>query len=261
MGVIFGHLALVILFVMAYHNRMERERFQRILDHWHELVEMKSPFRFLFVDSLGEKLQTDFPHDVLEYKDLPLLKRFQRTAWKWAFVAQYVEENMDCTCWFWWEWDVLPVQKDCFEFFRQRWTGSCRVMGYHVKDNKWGMRHRINGVAFYARDYWSYFAPSFDAARTFDTCKRFDPKTDRNCFVELNRWYCLVQHEISSSFPFALTPGLRLVHGIKNESLLEHMLGERKHFAVRSDTWRALRYRFKLLLTQLRLRKVQPPER
>jgi hypothetical protein len=43
--------------------------------------------------------------------------------------------------------------------------------------------------------------------------------------------------------------------------LLEHMLGERKHFAVRSDTWRALRYRFKLLLTQLRLRKVQPPEK
>ena len=246
---------------MAYHSRTEWERFRRILDHWHELVEMKSPFRFLFVESIGEILRTDFSHDVLKHKDAPELKRFQKIAEEWAFVARHVEENMDCTCWFWWEPDVLPVQKDCFEFFRQRWNSACQIMGYHVKDNQWGMRHRINGVAFYARDNWSHFATCFDTSQTFDTCKRFDPKSDQNCFVELNRWYCLGHHEVSPSHPFMLTPNLRLVHGIKDESLLEHMLGQRKRFPMRSDAWRALRYRFKLLLFQLRLRKMSPPER
>jgi hypothetical protein len=250
-----------ILFVMAYHSRREFDQYRRILDHWEELVEMNSPFRILFVDSIGEKIRTHLPHDTIEYADPPGLRRHQCINLKWAFVARHVEEARDCALWFWWEADALPVRRDCFEFFKGLWRGSHRIMGYHVKDDMWGMRHRINGVAFYARDYWSYFQPSYDPAKTFDTCKRFDPRADRAHFAELNRWYGLVFHEKSSRRPFILSPGLRLVHGIKDESLLEHVLGRHRHFPVRSDAYRAVRNRYRWLAANWGLKNIPPPER
>jgi hypothetical protein len=210
----------MLLFVIAYHTPAEFERFQFILDHWTELVDMQSPFSFLFVDSIGRKLNAAYEHRTLTYKDPPDLKHFQCVSREWAFVAKHIADEIDCEQWFWWEQDVLPVRKDCFDFFLRFWTGSCRIMGYHVKDNMWGMRHKINGAAFYARNYWRYVEPHFDLSGTFDTRTAFDAKTQAGAFVELNRWYGLCHHEGA----LRLTPSLRLVHGIKDDSLIRQVL-------------------------------------
>ena len=209
----------MILFVFAYHNDQECDRFQFILDHWNQLVDLGTPFRFLFVKSIDRELLTSFDYDQLDYQDPPDLKKFQRVAAEWAAVARFVENRLMCDQWLWWEPDVLPVQKDCFDFLLRKWTPSCRIMGYRVRDNKWGMRNCMNGVALYSRDYWSYIEPHFSLAGTFDTRKPF-MDDERDLFVEINAWYALVHHERK----LLLTPSLRLVHGIRDDSLIRQVL-------------------------------------
>jgi hypothetical protein len=222
----------MLVIVMACHNRKELERFQLILDHWEHLVELNTSFQFLFVGSMGKQLRSRLPHRHLDYQDSPGLKRFQCVSHEWATVARFIEESVDCTCWFWWEWDVLPVRRDCFGFLLQRWTNHCRIMGYHVKDNTWGMRNKINGVAFYARDYWSFIQPVYNDTGTFDTRVTYDP--DGSDCVVLNPWYGLCHHE----HPFVLTPALRLVHGIKNDTLFRQIVHGEKLYPVVSEPFR-----------------------
>jgi hypothetical protein len=232
----------MILFVFAYYNNHEFDRFQFILDNWEHLVDMKSPFKFLFVKSIDRYLRTEFEHQYLEYKDPSCLKGSQRVAQKWAAVSQLIESAIDCKYWFWWESDALPVKRDCFEFFTQKWTPSCRIMGYRVRDNKWGMKHRINGVALYARDYWSYIKPHFNLAGSFDTRKAFHNK-ENDLFVEINDWYSLLHHEGK----LLLTPNLRLVHGIHDDSLINQVLTGNGPYPIVSNQHRRIHNSLKVL--------------
>lgn len=237
-----------VLFVMAYHGDRELDRFQEILSRWDDLLEMRSPFRFLFVSALDRKPTTAFDHSFLHHEDPPDTKRWKCVALEWARVARHVEESVDCDAWFWWETDVLPVRRDAFDFFLSLWTERCKIAGYRVRDRKWGMKRRINGVALYARDYWSFVKPCFNLDGTFDTRRPYlDAERDR--FVELNRWYALVHHEER----LRLTPELRLVHGIRDRSLLEQVLGGARRYRVfpgwyraavnRANAWRLEFYR------------------
>jgi hypothetical protein len=226
----------LILFVFAYHNDGEFNRFQFILDHWEQLLDMKIPFQFLFVKSIDRDLRTRFRHQFLERRDPPDLKKFQCIGQEWAMVAQYIESSVDCTHWFWWEQDVVPVQRDCFDFFIRKWTPSCRIMGYRVRDNKWGMKNRINGVALYARDYWSFIKPYFNLLGTSDTRKEFGRK-DKGLYVEINDWYALLHHEGR----LVLTPSLRLVHGVRDDQLMEQVLTGNGPVPVVTEQYRKLR--------------------
>ncbi|MBM3860948.1 MAG: hypothetical protein FJ395_15050 [Verrucomicrobia bacterium] len=238
----------MLLFVMPYHSAEERERFQLILERWNELVKMEMPFSFLYVGPSAGPISARFPHACLFHDDVKPLKRFQHIAQKWADVAEYVQHNVDCRCWFWWEPDVLPVKKDCFEFLLHFWGGQTEIMGYHVKDNKWGMKNCINGVAFYSKRYWSYIRPRFNLNGTFDTRKQFDPDTENDRFVALNKWYALVHHEKR----LRLTPSLRLVHGIKDSSLLDQLLHGTRRFPCVPDLYRDTRNRLRLLSLAVR---------
>lgn len=244
-----------ILFVFAYHNDREFDRFQFILDRWEHLVDMHHPFHFLFVNSIDRNLQTKFKHRFLQYEDPPDLKKFQRVAQEWAIVARFIENTIDCKCWLWWESDVLPVKKDCFNYLLQLWTPSCRIMGYRVRDNKWGMKHRINGVAFYARDYWSYIKPHFNLVGTFDTRKAFH-KDESNLFVEINDWYVSLHHEEK----IFLTPSIRLVHGVRDESLINQVLTGKGPYQRVSNLYRKIRNAFTVLKNECRGYKDCPQE-
>lgn len=183
------------------------------------------------------------------------MKPFQCVSRQWARVAEYVERNVDCRCWFWWEWDALPVRPDCFEFLLSLWGPQTQIMGYHVQDNKWGMRHCINGVAFYSRQYWSYIQSYFNFNGTFDSRKKFDPQTEEQQFVALNKWYALVHHEKR----LRLTPSLRLVHGVKDTSLLDQVLGGRRRFRYLPDWYRTMRNRLRVFSLSLRPWSLPPP--
>lgn len=232
----------MILFVFAYHKDSEFERYQFILDNWEKFLDMKTPFQFLFVKSLDRDLQTHFKHQFIERKDPPDLKKFQCIGQEWAMVAEYIENHIDCKCWFWWEHDVLPVKKDCFDFFMRKWTPSCLIMGYRVKDNKWGMRKKINGVALYGRNYWSFIKPCFNLIGTADTRKAFGRK-ERGLYVEINKWYALKQHEEA----LFLTPALRLVHGVHDDSLINQVLTGIGPYPVVSNLHRKIRSTLKVL--------------
>jgi len=228
----------MMLFVMAYCNENEFTRFQFILDHWEQLVEMKSPFKFLFVTSIDKKLTTHYEHSFFNYKESPEIKNYeQQITLEWSKIAKYIADNIDCKYWFWWEWDVVPVKKDCFEFFIGFWTEQCQIMGYRAKDNMWGMRNKINGVAIYSKNYWKYIEPYFNLKGTFDTRKSFSKRTEKNVFVELNKWYCLRHHEGS----LMLTPNIRIVHGIKDYSLLDQILGVANKYVMTSDFSRTIK--------------------
>jgi len=224
-----------LLFVMAYHNEREFALFQELLSRWDDLVEMSSPFRFLFVSSLDCRLTTDFDHSFLYHEDPPDTKKWACVALEWFRVARYIEESMDCDAWLWWESDVLPVRRDAFDFFLSMWSDGCKIAGYRVRDRKWGMKRRINGVAFYARDYWSFIKPVFNLDGTFDTRRTFTDQ-DRGRFVELNRWYALVHHEEK----LRLTPEIRLVHGVRDRSLLDQILNGVQHYPVVPTWYRAV---------------------
>ncbi len=234
----------MLLFVMAYHNEREIERFQVILDNWEKLVEMKTPFKFLFVGPVEGAISTNYDHVFLQYDESPLTEADSqmRVSLEWSFVARHVETHIDCRYWFWWEPDVLPVRRDCFEKFLGLSREGCQIMGYRVRDNLWGMRNKIGGVAFYAKDYWSHMQPYFNLDGTFDTCRTFEGKKDGNVFVELNDWYALVHHEGG----LRLTPGLRLVHGIKDNSLLEQIIHGRKYYPIVWDLSRSAMNRWTL---------------
>lgn len=210
----------MLLFVMAYHNEKEHETYQSILDHWDKLVEMKSPFKFLFVNSTGKKLNTTHEHTFLDHTDSPDTAKWKRVSAEWYKVARYISDNIECDYWFWWEHDVLPVKKDCFEFILSHRSENCQIMGYRVRDNLYGMRNRINGVAFYCRDYWKYIQEHFSLEGPFDTRRPFEPYINGGIFVELNKWYSLILHEGL----LMLTPDIRLVHGIKDNSLRDQII-------------------------------------
>lgn len=236
--------------VMAYHNQREFEAFQFILEHWSDLVEMRSPFKFLFVKSYHRDIQTGHEHSVLEYQDPPeMTKRCQLINRQWSVVARHIWQSVECKCWFWWEHDVLPVRKDCFEFFMQKWTNKCQIMGYRVKDKLFGMHKRINGVAFYARDYWRFMEPYFNLDTFFDRLRPFGRK-DRRLFVELNKWYFLAHHE----GPVVLTPRMRLVHGVKDHSLRDQIVNGTRNYPVHSDLRRTIRGRLKVVYVNTGLR-------
>ncbi len=226
----------MIAFVFAYHNDGEFNRFQFILDHWAKLLDIKMPFQFLFVKSIDRDLRTDFGHRFLEHRDPPDLKKFQCIGQEWAMVAEYIENSVDCKYWFWWEHDVVPVRRDCFDFFVQKWSPSCRIMGYRVRDNKWGMKNRINGVALYSRDYWSFIKPCFNLLGTSDTRREFNRK-DKGQYVEINDWYALLHHEGR----LFLTPSLRLVHGVQNDLLMKQVLTGKGPYPVVSERYRKIR--------------------
>ncbi len=244
----------MLLFVMSYHTEKERTRFQSILDHWDDLVEMERPFQFLFIDSLGSPLRTSLPHHSIPYLDPAGLSRGELISAEWAYVARYISEQVDCDCWFWWEGDVLPVRKDCFEFFMKLWNPERLIMGYHIKDNRWQMRNMINGVAFYAKDFWSFLKPHFNPAITFDRQRAFTKKKDGERFVELNRWYALCQHEGT----LLLTPSLRLVHGIKDDSLLRQIVEGVETYPLQYDATRAVWCSLKVAAALLLRRNHQP---
>ncbi|HPX56457.1 MAG TPA: hypothetical protein PK425_07960 [Syntrophales bacterium] len=245
----------MILFVFAYHHDREVDRFQFILDHWAQLLNLEHPFQFLFVKSTDRDLRTPFKHLLLEHKDPLNLKRSQCVSQEWAMVAQLIENTVECDYWFWWEYDVLPVKKDCFDFFIRKWTPSCRIMGYRVRDNKWGMKHRINGVALYARDYWSYIKSYFNLLGTFDTRKAFH-NDENDLFVETNDWYSLVHHEER----LFLTPSLRLVHGIRDDSLIKQILTGTGPYPMVSELNRKIRNKLTVLKHEYRGYKRYPPE-
>lgn len=230
----------MLLFVMPYCNEYEREKFQLIVDNWDRIVEMRSPFRILFVKTIDTRVATGLEHSFLDYRDPDGLPDSWalRVSTEWAQVARHIEDSVDCKYWFWWEHDALPVRQDCFEFFLRLWSGDrCRIMGYKVKDNECGMRNKINGVAIYSKHYWSYIKPYFNLNGGFDNNKVFCSKAEKDAFVELNKWYSLVQHEGR----LLLTPNLRLVHGIKDHSLVNHVLGKGGAYPVVSDSYRAMR--------------------
>ena len=230
----------MILFVFAYHNEREYDRFQFILDHWDRLVEMRTPFRFLFVKSMDRELRTSFGCDHLDYQDPPGLKKFQRVAEEWATVARHIEKHVACDQWLWWESDVLPTRKDGFEFLLSKWTSTCQVMGYRVKDNKWGMKNCMNGVAFYACNYWSLVAPYFSLAGTFDPRRSFQDE-EHELFVDISPWYALVHR----GGRLLLTPDLCLVHGIRDDSLFKQVLTRAGPYPVVSNFRRRIRNSFK----------------
>ena len=245
----------LILFVFAYHNDREYDRFQYILDHWDRLVDMQTPFRFLFVKSINRELRTAFSYDHLDHQDPPDLKKFQQVSSEWAMVARFIEGRMDCDQWFWWESDVLPVRKDCFDFLLKKWTRSCQIMGYRVKDNKWGMQNCMNGVAFYSRDYWSCVKPYYSLFGTFDTRRPFRDD-EQELFVDISPWYALTHHEGK----LLLTTSLRLVHGIRDDSLISQMLTGSGPYPVVSSLRRKIRNRFNLWRLERRGYHNHPPE-
>jgi hypothetical protein len=220
---------------MSYHSSKELQRFQLILDHWTELVEMTMPFKFLFVDCIGERLQTSFEHRFLEYRDFEGRSKDLSITLEWAYDARYISENVDCDCWFWWETDVLPVRKDCFTFLMKHWNQERLIMGYHVRDNRWGMRNRINGSAFYSKHYWKAVEPRFNPEITFDRQMVYRKKKDKDRFLALNKWYALTHHEDR----LLLTKNLRIVHGIKDESLIRQVLDGVEKYPAASDVTRA----------------------
>jgi hypothetical protein len=240
----------MLLFVMAYHNDKELETFQIILDNWEKLLEMKMRFKFLFVESVGRRISTHYDHVFLRYDDSHLTETNSqmRVSLEWSLVARYIEKHIDCSYWFWWEPDVLPVRRDCFEKFMSLSHDRCQIMGYRVRDNLWGMRNKIGGVALYVKDYWSYMQPFFDLNGTFDTRRTFERKKDGGVFVELNKWYALVHHEGR----LRLTPGLRLVHGIKNNSLLNQIIHGETNYPVVSDFRRAAMNKWKVTKSNVR---------
>jgi hypothetical protein len=246
----------MLLFVMPYHNDQELEFFQFIIDHLTDFVEINIPFEFLFIHSIDKRIRTDFEHTFFAHRDDPAMKKWQHIAAEWFDVANHISENIDCKCWFWWEHDVLPVKKDCFDFFMSMWTESCQVMGYRVKDRKWGMKHKINGAAFYGKQYADYIRPFFSLEGTFDTRKAFNRKSEKGIFVELNRWYSLIHHE----GPLLLTPAIRMVHGVKNRSLANQVLKGEKYYPVVSRIHRLIRNRLKVFYLNYISSKKYPPE-
>jgi hypothetical protein len=241
---------------MSYHNNDEFTKFQYILDNFSKLASIHEPFEFLFVHSIEKKVRTDFAHRFFAHKDDPSQKKWQHSGTEWFDVANYISQEVDCKCWFWWEPDVCPVRRDCFDFFMSMWKQDCQIMGYRVKDGKWGMKNKINGVAFYGRHFADYIRPYFNLEGTSDTRKAFHKKTEKGIFVELNRWYSLVHHE----GPLLLTPDLRIVHGIKDNSLLKQIVTGQKTYPMASHIRRSIRNRLKILYFNYIAYKKYPPE-
>ncbi|HYC55940.1 MAG TPA: hypothetical protein VEL28_13480 [Candidatus Binatia bacterium] len=239
-----------LLLVMAYHSRRELDRFQRILDHWDELVEMRTPFTLLLVRTIDEELRTDLPRIDLRRSEDASRPSLELVAEEFLEICRYVEDNLECRCWFWWEHDVLPVRKDCFDFFLRRWRAGTSIMGYRVRDRLWNMKNRINGVAFYSRTYWSHLKPHIRPSQAFDTWRTYTRRADGRSFVELNRWYALVHHEKH----LYLTPSLRLVHGISDDTLFEDLVGGTRHHRRVSRPYRALRLHVRRALLNWQMR-------
>ena len=162
-------------------------------------------------------------------------------------VAQHINDSIDCDCWFWWEWDVLPIKKDCFAFLLQYWTEEAIIMGYHVQDYAYNMRHKINSVAFYDKHYWTFFHPYFERNPIpFDQVVKFSSENSK-LFVPLNKWFLLLHHEKD----YILTPSIRLIHGVKDDRMLEQLLGKTVHYKTYSDLYRRFRYTLIILFSLL----------
>ena len=240
-----------LLIVFSYHDQKEFVRIQRILDSLEQLLDLRFFFEILFSTTTSLTPQTCYPFNVLRHVDPPGEKTRRHiemaVTFEWMAVARYVQTCSDCDCWFWWEWDVLPVRRDCFMFFMSMWSEETLIMGFHVLDAQYNMKHRINSVAFYSRNYWSFFQPHFEQnPLPFDQVVKFDKKQTKH-FIPLNRWFSLIHHERK----LLLTLSIRIVHGVKDESLLEQVLGQKTHFETYSDFIRKLRYRIIVLLINL----------
>ena len=237
-----------VILVLTYHTTKEFNQFQEILDSWDELLDISFNYEILFSTTIDPVPRTTIPFKVLRHVDPPGDFR-ARVSHEWAFVAQHIERYVECACWFWWEADVLPVRPDCFTFFLQLWTPETQIMGYYVRDWRWNMHHKMNGVAFYSKHYWSFISADFAGSQlSFDQIRAFSPGKDQHIFVALNRWYVMLSHDSG----LVLTPDLRLVHGIKDRTLLEQIRGGRVVYPRGSQAYRTLRYLPRLAISPLR---------
>lgn len=212
-----------LIFVMAIHTEAELRFFQRVLDSWDRLLETKFSFSILISTTLEQVPRTSLPHRVLRWTDDPALGTQTNVSLEWAAVAKLIRDELDCTCWFWWEWDAVPLRRDCFSHCLDQWTSGTQAMGYWVRDNLFNMRGRINGVAFYAREYLdSVDAREIAPGKNFDHLRAWtDAEVESGALVPLNEVYCLHHHEMRMN----LSAETRLLHGQPGEETLNEVLG------------------------------------
>ena len=207
-----------LLIVMTIHNEEEFIIFQLILDNWEKLVDHKN-IRILFSTSIGKVPETKITHKTIFYKDGADDNFRKLVSIEWMFLAAHIEENEDCDLWFWWESDVVPIQKDCFSFFLSKWTEKTKVMGYRVHDYRHGMNGRFNGVAFYSKSLYSLVQPrSVNNKGNFDHLLQFSG--DGVDSIELNIWYLLTHHDGNYLIP----KNIKLVHGRRGYDYIKELI-------------------------------------
>jgi len=240
-----------LVFVLPIHTEAELDQFQRILDAWEQLVCADFSFSILFTTTLPRVPRTSLPHEVHTWVDDPSLGTQTNVSLEWASVARHIRDRLDCLCWFWWEADVVPLRPDCFSFFLDRWEPGTKAMGYWVQDNLWNMRHRINGVGFYSRD----FLDTVDASLirpglNFDHLRAYSPAdVQRGTLIPLNDAYCLTHHEGRVN----LSAQTRLMHGGLSREVLSELLSGT--LAARLVSERERRYLANAKIAELRVRE------
>ncbi len=239
--------------MIAVHSEFELACFQRILDSWSELIDAPFEFSLLFSTTLGKVPVTKFPHQTIAWVDRPGLSSQANVSLEWARVARFIRDNLECDCWFWWEWDVYPVRRDCFSFFLEKWTPSTQIMGYRHKDRFYAMKGKVNGASFYSRDFISHLdaelisqGTNFDVVRTYS-----EEEVARGVAIPLNDWYCMTQTEGKT----VISPETRLVHGEKSADFWDKVLERPPRRSLRSYTTseRLRRFRLRIRLVFLEI--------
>ncbi len=133
----------------------------------------------------------------------------------------------------------MPVKRDCFNFLLRQWRADLNIMGYRMRHyvfSRPAYHHDniVNGAAFYAKKFWSFIKSKQDTEVVFDNWTTYEDG-NAQC-VDLNEWYLCLFNE----YQLDITPSIRLVHGIKDDSLLDRVLRPAGNLITVSDTFRAI---------------------
>jgi hypothetical protein len=174
---------------------------------------------------LKEYIRHDgFQHQYLNLEEPKDLEYPKSISLIWLLVCRYIQENIDCKYWFWWEHDMCPISNDWLDYFDALWNKKTKIMGSFVTDSVNPEITYINGGAFYAKDYWNYihndylkYRDYFRNNRGFDAIKLY--KKDDPAIVILNDKYNMI-----TSDGFFKVKGKKFIHGVKNDVLIKLVL-------------------------------------